>query len=61
MQMKSFAAGAVLCLLIGCGASALAADVFGTGYLMGWLVMQQGREICINPLVDAQNKAIVCK
>ncbi len=58
--MQQFLLGLVVGIAVGCSVAALAADVFGTGYLSGWTVTKTGVEVCADPLVIADTKAIEC-
>jgi hypothetical protein len=60
LKMAKFIAGMLLGLFLGGSATALAAGVFGDGYLSGWSVTKDGEEVCSDPSVSTGTKEIEC-
>lgn len=59
--LKRYAIGFFVGILVGAGASALAANfVGGNGYLINWTVMEEGVEICRNPYIRVTYREIEC-
>ena len=59
-QMRKFAAGLLLGLVLGASASAFAAGVYGSGALLGWTVTKDGEEVCSDPDVNVDLREIEC-
>jgi hypothetical protein len=60
MAMIKFMAGLALGLVLGCSVAAVAAEVFGSGTLAGWLVLRDGKEVCRDPEADNRAKILEC-
>jgi hypothetical protein len=58
--MSRFAAGLILGLVLGAGASAYAAGCFGNGPAHGRTVVKDGDEVCSDPNVNDTYKEIEC-
>ena len=58
--MSRFAAGLIIGLVLGAGASAYAAGCFGNGTAHGWTVTKDGDEVCSDPDIDNGAKEIQC-
>ena len=58
--MRNFVIGLVLGIFLGSSAGALAAGVFGSGYLSGWSVTKDGKEVCSDAYVYGGSKEIEC-
>ena len=58
--MRQLVIGIAIGIVIGASASAVAAGIFGTGYLEGWTVSKDGEEVCDSPFVYPGSKEIEC-
>jgi hypothetical protein len=58
--MIKFIAGMASGLVLGSSVAALAAGVFGSGLLEGWIVIKDGIQVCSDPEVDDRAKIIEC-
>ena len=58
--MLRFATGIVAGLVLGIAVSAYAARIVGSGYLSGWSVTWNGKDVCSDPYVDTAVQRIEC-
>jgi hypothetical protein len=59
--MRKISLGFALGLLIGAAVPVAAATIVGTsGYLTGWIVTNNGREVCYAPYVWTYSREIEC-
>lgn len=61
MKLRSLVSGFVLGFLFGAASVAVAARLVGdNGYLFGWTVTVEGREVCHDPYVWVDTREIEC-
>ena len=59
--MRKFMTGLILGLMLGTVVPAAAASIVGgTGYLIGWDVIKDGRTICYTPFIWTATREIEC-
>jgi len=58
--MRNMFLGLVAGIVLSASVSAMAAGVFGNGYMMGWTVMVNGEEVCSDPFVYPASREIEC-
>ena len=58
--MVRFAGGMIAGLVLGVAVSAYAARIVGSGYLSGWTVTWNDRDVCSDPYVDTIVQRIEC-
>jgi hypothetical protein len=59
--MTRFIMGVVAGLVLGVVATSYAADIVGTGKLVGWTVVQGSDDICSDPAIDTSARSITCE